>query len=73
MNKKLQIHRRTFLRGTGATALSLPLLQCMASNVESETPKRFLALYVGHGFALHGDWRWIEQQSFCKFVQSVPV
>ena len=21
-------------------------------------PRRFLALYVGHGFALHGDWRW---------------
>jgi hypothetical protein len=58
MAKRMQIHRRTFLRGAGGVALSLPLLECMAKEVEFEMPKRFLALYVGHGFALHGDWRW---------------
>jgi len=54
----MKIHRRTFLRGAGGVALSLPLLDCMASDTAIETPKRLLALYVGHGFALHGDWRW---------------
>jgi hypothetical protein len=54
----MNIHRRTFLRGVGGVALSLPLLECMANDTGSETPKRFLGLYVGHGFALHGDWRW---------------
>ncbi len=58
MVKKMNISRRTFLRGTGGVALSLPLLECMASNTQSEIPKRLLALYVGHGFALHGDWGW---------------
>ncbi|MFT5498013.1 MAG: hypothetical protein ACI9TH_003421 [Kiritimatiellia bacterium] len=56
--KGTNINRRTFLRGSGGVALSLPLLDCMASAATIETPKRFLALYVGHGFALQGDWRW---------------
>ena len=38
--------------------LSLPLLECMARDTGSEMPRRFLALYVGHGFALNGDWSW---------------
>lgn len=58
MAKRTQIHRRTFLRGAGGVALSLPLLECTATDAAIEIPKRLLALYVGHGFALHGDWRW---------------
>jgi hypothetical protein len=58
MAKRMNINRRTFLRGAGGVALSLPILDCMASNPASEMPKRLLALYVGHGFALHGDWSW---------------
>ena len=54
----MKIHRRTFLRGAGGVALSLPLLECMANDAKAEVPKRFMGLYVGHGFALHGDWRW---------------
>jgi hypothetical protein len=54
----MNINRRTFLRGAGGVALSLPILDCMASDPASEMPKRLLALYVGHGFALHGDWSW---------------
>jgi hypothetical protein len=42
------IDRRTFLRGSGVT-LSLPWLECMAAE---SAAKRFLALYVGHGFAI---------------------
>ena len=58
MAKRMNINRRTFLRGAGGVALSLPILDCMASDPASEIPKRLLALYVGHGFALHGDWSW---------------
>jgi hypothetical protein len=54
----MNINRRTFLRGAGGVALSLPVLDCMASDPASEMPKRLLALYVGHGFALRGDWSW---------------
>ena len=58
MANRMDINRRTFLRGTGGVALSLPILDCMASDRASEMPKRLLALYVGHGFALRGDWSW---------------
>ena len=58
MAKRMNINRRTFLRGAGGVALSLPVLDCMASDPASEMPKRLLALYVGHGFALRGDWSW---------------
>ena len=54
----MKITRRTFIRGTGGVTLSLPLLECMARDTGSEMPRRFLALYVGHGFALNGDWSW---------------
>ena len=54
----MKINRRTFIRGTGGVTLSLPLLECMARDTGSEMPRRFLALYVGHGFALNGDWSW---------------
>ena len=56
MTNKTTIHRRTFLRGAGGVALSLPLLECMAADAEVEVPKRFLGLYIGHGFSLGGEW-----------------
>lgn len=52
------IDRRTFLRGTGGVALSLPLLECMASGAAPVAPKRCLSLYIGHGFSLGGEWSW---------------
>ena len=58
MAKRTQIHRRTFLRGAGGVALSLPLFECTATDAAIETPKRLLSLYVGHGFALNGEWSW---------------
>ena len=54
MTNRIDIDRRTFLRGAGGVALSLPILDCMASDPAIEIPKRLLALYVGHGFALRG-------------------
>ena len=56
MAKRTKIDRRTFLRGAGGVALSLPLLECMAAGAEPEVPKRFLGLYIGHGFSLGGKW-----------------
>ena len=32
MAKRMNINRRTFLRGAGGVALSLPILDCMASD-----------------------------------------
>ncbi len=58
MIARKNLSRRTFIHGTGGLALSLPLLECMAGITEHNHPKRFLGLYVGHGFALHGDWGW---------------
>ncbi|MEM7010666.1 MAG: DUF1552 domain-containing protein [Verrucomicrobiota bacterium] len=61
--KNQPLNRRTFLRGSGV-ALSLPMLECMAAE-GANAPKRFLALYVGHGFAITlrddhpaRDWSW---------------
>lgn len=47
------LDRRTFLRGAGV-ALCLPWLECFSANGQEQPapPKRFLALYVGHGFAI---------------------
>ena len=77
-NKTHQINRRSFLRGTGGVALSLPLLECMGAGVSSgvdEIPKRFLALYVGHGFAITlkddspaRDWSWYPREAEGKLV-----
>ena len=58
MRNNTMIDRRTFLRGTGGIALSLPLLECMAVGRTPAAPKRCLSLYVGHGFAVSGDWSW---------------
>ena len=54
----MKINRRTFLHGAGGISLSLPLLECEAEDRDEDMPKRLLALYVGHGFALQGDWSW---------------
>lgn len=56
------INRRHFLYGAGATMI-LPQLESLAA--PAAAPKRFLALYVGHGFAITlkddhpaRDWSW---------------
>lgn len=62
------LDRRTFLRGAGVS-LALPWLECMSPSsaraAETDPPKRFVALYVGHGFAITRndkntarDWSW---------------
>ena len=62
------LSRRHFLHGTGV-AMLLPRLESFAADdvaiAEDSTPKRFLGLYVGHGFAITPkddhparDWSW---------------
>ena len=67
MNQSGPLSRRHFLYGTGV-AMLLPQLESLAANGEpqaSPPPKRFLGLYVGHGFAITlkddhpaRDWSW---------------
>ena len=68
MNTKTELNRRNFLRGVGVT-LALPWMESLQAAApkakDSASPKRFLALYVGHGFAITlaedhpaRDWSW---------------
>jgi len=53
-NQMNELNRRQFLYGTGVSML-LPRLESFAVPAIAKTasiPKRFLALYVGHGFAI---------------------
>ena len=54
MNTKTELNRRNFLRGAGV-ALALPWMESLQAAVQKAAaapPKRFLAVYVGHGFAI---------------------
>ncbi len=64
MNRKpWHLHRRTFLRGVGAT-LALPFLECMGASAKSlPRPKRFCTIYFPYGVSMQnkGDaaqWSW---------------
>lgn len=48
--KSWRLDRRTFLRGTAGVSLSLPLLECMATETASvASPKRMCAIYFPYG------------------------
>ena len=66
MKSDSSLNRRHFLSGAGVSML-LPQLESLSAAAGAETipPKRFLALYVGHGFAITlkddhpaRDWSW---------------
>ena len=68
MSTKTELNRRNFLRGVGV-ALALPWMESLQAAApkakDSAPPKRFLALYVGHGVASTlaeeqpaRDWSW---------------
>lgn len=61
INTRRQLTRRHFLRGSGAVAIGLPMLEamspaltCMAADGRNTSPKRFVAICAGLGF--HGDY-----------------
>ncbi|MEO0337095.1 MAG: hypothetical protein AAF202_11915, partial [Pseudomonadota bacterium] len=50
--KKPQMNRRQFLIGSGGFVLSLPFLSSIAPRaLANESPKRFIAMFSGHGQA----------------------
>lgn len=60
-NKSWHLHRRTFLRGTGAM-MALPLLESMTHGRESTStdslPRRLCCFYFPFGVPLKGEWAW---------------
>lgn len=63
-----RLDRRTVLKGLAGVSLSLPLLEAMGSDVATQTPRRFCALYTANGMSLpnarHGtpEWSWFPTQ-----------
>ncbi|MFM7975084.1 MAG: hypothetical protein ACKO8U_08445, partial [Pirellula sp.] len=59
-----RLDRRAVLQGLAGTALALPVLEAMGSEVVESTPRRFCALYTANGMSLpkpeHGidQWSW---------------
>ncbi len=61
---KLLLDRRAFLRGIGGAALALPVLDAMGSEVTSQLPRRFCAIYTANGMALPRTENGIDEWSF---------
>ena len=66
-SKPWHLHRRTFLRGVGAS-LALPMLECMAQNPNAQSrPKRFCSIYFPYGVSLPkkgseaAKWNWFPE------------
>ena len=68
MNRKpWHLHRRTFLRGVGAS-LALPMLECMGESARKlPRPKRFCSVYFPYGVSLPkkgseaAKWNWFPE------------
>lgn len=64
MQSSFRIDRRAFIHGLGGTAMALPALDAMGSEVTDQPPARFCAIYTANGMSLpkseHGldDWSW---------------
>jgi hypothetical protein len=60
----VRIDRRAFLKGLGGATLALPVLDAMGTEVTSQVPRRFCAIYTANGMSLpkseHGlhEWSW---------------
>ena len=73
--KSQSIDRRAVLKGIAGTALALPALEAMGSEVAKQVPRRFCALYTANGMSLPkaehkiDEWSWFpRQQQDGKFV-----
>lgn len=64
MAQRMKIDRRAVLKGLAGTALALPILDAMGSEVREASPRRFCAIYTANGMSLpkpeHGidEWSW---------------
>ena len=75
MTTSLKLNRRAVLKGAAGTALVLPVLDAMGSDVSEKTPKRFCALYTANGMSLPkkenkiDEWSWFPRaEKDGKFV-----
>ena len=77
--KPWHLHRRTFLRGAGAT-LALPFLECMVASAKTlPRPKRFCSIYFPYGVSLpkkkddSAKWQWFPDAigRYYKFNESL--
>ena len=77
MQKSWYLDRRTFLRGTGGVALSLPFLECMAgpagSKKPAELPRRMCCVYFPFGVALDGEWNWFPKGEGKTYEVNAPL
>lgn len=66
--KSQSIDRRAVLKGIAGTALALPALEAMGSEVAKQVPRRFCALYTANGMSLPkaehkiDEWSWFPRQ-----------
>ena len=66
--KSQSIDRRAVLKGIAGTALALPALEAMGSEVAGQVPRRFCALYTANGMSLPkaehkiDQWSWFPRQ-----------
>jgi hypothetical protein len=64
MRISARLDRRAFLKGIGGASLALPVLDAMGTEVTSQQPRRFCAMYTANGMSLpkeeHGipEWHW---------------
>ena len=68
------INRRQFLRGAAGATLILPRLQLFASDVATERPRRFCAMYTANGMCLPDpangidEWSWFPKTTGGDFT-----
>lgn len=73
MPGSLRLDRRAVLQGIGGATLALPVLDAMGSEVTSESPRRFCAMYTANGMALPkqqngiNEWNWFPQKEGREF------
>ena len=69
----LKLDRRTVLQGVAGAGLVLPVLEAMGSEVNSNIPRRFCAMYTANGMSLPrkeneiSEWNWFPQQEGGEF------
>lgn len=81
MSKSWKIHRRTVLKGLGAS-LALPCLNAMGDNelAKQQNIKRACFTYFGNGVSLppeknpaHKDWHWFPHETGKNYTMTQPI
>lgn len=73
MSSRIQLDRRTVLKGLAGVSLSLPLLEAMGDEVIRQEPRRFCAMYTANGMSLPNakhemsEWSWFPTKEGPEF------